>query len=94
MQRCLDCLSPPASSAPKPKLLDQVRQAIRLRHYSIRTEEANVNWVRRFIRVHNKRYTNVMGQELLGHHDVWTTMMLYACAETRGKGMRSPLDLV
>jgi len=39
-------ITPPAT---KPKLLDQVRNAIRLRHYSIRTEEAYVNWVRRFI---------------------------------------------
>jgi len=34
---------------PQPTLLDQVRQAIRLRHYSIRTEEAYVNTIRRFI---------------------------------------------
>jgi hypothetical protein len=34
--------------APK-KLLDQVRDAIRLKHYSIRTEEAYVNWIRRYI---------------------------------------------
>ena len=39
-----------------PKLLDQVRQAIRRKHYSIRTEEAYVNWVRRFILFHKKRH--------------------------------------
>jgi hypothetical protein len=39
----------PASS---PKLLDRVRDAIRARHYSIRTEEAYVGWVRRFIVFH------------------------------------------
>ena len=33
---------------PQPLLLDQVRSAIRLRHYSIRTEEAYVNVIRRF----------------------------------------------
>ena len=31
------------------KLLDQVRDVIRLKHYSIRTEEAYFNWIRRFI---------------------------------------------
>ena len=31
------------------KLLDQVREIIRLKHYSIRTEEAYVNWIRRYI---------------------------------------------
>ena len=34
---------------PKPKLLEQVRAAIRLRHYSLRTEEAYVQWIKRFI---------------------------------------------
>lgn len=44
-----------------PKLLDRVRYAIRLKHYSIRTEEAYVQWVRRFILFHNKRHPNEMG---------------------------------
>ena len=39
----------------KPKFLDQVRGAIRVRHYSHRTEEAYVGWIRRFILFHNKR---------------------------------------
>ena len=39
---------------PQPMLLDQVRSAIRLRHYSIRTEEAYVNVIRRFILYHRK----------------------------------------
>jgi integrase len=40
----------------KPKLLDQVRAAIRVRHYSIRTEEAYVQWVKRYIYFHGKRH--------------------------------------
>jgi len=47
----------------KPKLLDQVRSAIRTRHYSIRTEEAYVNWIRKFILFHNKRHPAEMGEE-------------------------------
>ena len=34
-----------------PRLLDQVREAIRLRHYSIRTEQAYTDWIKRFIHV-------------------------------------------
>jgi hypothetical protein len=45
----------------KPKLLDQVRLAIRTRHYSIRTEEAYVQWIRRFILFHHKRHPKEMG---------------------------------
>lgn len=40
---------PPSASPSAPKLLDQVRGKIRLKHYSIRTEQAYVNWIRRFI---------------------------------------------
>jgi integron integrase len=45
----------------KPKLLDQLRIAIRARHYSIRTEEAYVGWARRYILFHNKRHPAEMG---------------------------------
>ena len=46
---------------PPKKLLDQVRDAIRLKHYSIRTEEAYVNWIKRCIFFHNKRHPKEMG---------------------------------
>ena len=55
-------VSPP-SSAGKPKLLDQVRQAIRTRHYSIKTEEAYVGW---FIFFHNKRHPVEMTEMEIG----------------------------
>ena len=41
--------SPAVIPNPKAKLLDQVREVIRVKHYSIRTEEAYVQWVKRFI---------------------------------------------
>lgn len=44
-----------------PKLLDQLRHRIRALHYSIRTEEAYVDWVRRFILFHDKRHPREMG---------------------------------
>jgi len=46
----------------KPRLLDQVRQALRLGHYSQRTEEAYVAWIRRFILFHGKRHPQEMGK--------------------------------
>lgn len=42
--------------APKPRLLDRVRQALRIRHYSRRTEEAYVAWIRRYVVFHGKRH--------------------------------------
>ena len=40
----------------KPKLLEQVRQIIRVKHYSMRTEESYISWIKRFIFYHNKRH--------------------------------------
>jgi integron integrase len=49
---------PPAA----PRLLDQVRDAVRRLHYSIRTEEAYVKWIRRFILFHGRRHPLEMGE--------------------------------
>lgn len=47
----------------KPRLLDQVRDAIRLRHYSFRTEETYIQWIKRFILFHSKRHPLEMGEQ-------------------------------
>jgi integron integrase len=46
---------------PKAKLLDQVREVIRFKHYSIRTEQAYIHWIKRFIFFHQKRHPREMG---------------------------------
>ena len=43
------------------RLLDQVRDAIRLKHYSMRTEQSYVTWIKRYIFFHNKRHPKGMG---------------------------------
>lgn len=50
------------TSLPPPKLLDQLRERIRYRHYSLRTEQAYVHWVKRFIFFHNKKHPKEMGK--------------------------------
>lgn len=45
----------------QPRLFDQVREQIRLRHYSIRTERVYCEWVKRFIRFHRYRHPVEMG---------------------------------
>jgi hypothetical protein len=42
-------------------LFDRLRQTLRLKHYSIHTEEAYLDWVRRFILFHHKRHPRTMG---------------------------------
>jgi hypothetical protein len=48
-------------AAPPARLLDRVRDKIRLRHYSIRTEQAYLDWIRRFILHHGKRHPETLG---------------------------------
>ena len=49
-----------------PKLLDRVRQSIRTRHYSRRTEKAYVGWIRRYIAFHGRRHPDELGMEEVG----------------------------
>ncbi len=46
----------------KPTLLERVRDVIRVRHYSIRTEQAYLDWIRRFVRFHGRRHPRDMGK--------------------------------
>ncbi len=49
-------------TAHKPKLLDRLREALRARHYSRRTEQTYCHWIERFIFFHNKRHPAEMGE--------------------------------
>lgn len=51
--------SPASGLRPEPKLLDRAREAVRVRHYSRRTEEACVTWIRRFIVFHGKKHPSL-----------------------------------
>jgi hypothetical protein len=59
---------------PPVKLLDRVRQSIRLKGYSIRTEKTYVSWVKRFVLFHGKRHPQEMGkveiEAFLSHLDM------------------------
>lgn len=46
----------------EPKLLDRVREALRVRHMSKRTEETYLQWIRRYILFHGKRHPSEMGE--------------------------------
>ena len=74
----------------KPKLLDQVRAKIRLKHYSIHTEQAYVDWIRRYILFHGKRHPQEMGKP-----EVEQFLSHLAVERNRGgKGVVSPLDAI
>ena len=55
-------LSPPEADHKPKKLLDHVRDRLRLKHYSIRTERTYCEWIERFIRFHGIRHPGDMGE--------------------------------
>jgi len=77
-------VAPAASAAGPPprRLLEQLRERIRYLHYSIRTEEAYVHWVRAFVRFHGLRHPRERGAAEVQAYLSWLA----------GGAVRSPLD--
>lgn len=70
---------------PKLKLLDQVSEVIRFKHYSIRTERTYREWIRRFVLFHGKRYPREMGAYEVGRFlsDLATTHRVAASTQNQ-----------
>lgn len=84
-----------APGKPKKKLLDQVRDVMRLKHYSLRTERTYCDWITRFIRFHRMRHPAEMREaemsEFLTH--LARSENVSAATQNRpGIGVKSPLD--
>ena len=56
-----DATSDPPEPPPSPRLLDQVRHRIRVKHYALRTEQVYVGWVKRYIHFHGRRHPRDLG---------------------------------
>ena len=72
-------------------LLDEVRQAMRVRHYSIRTEQAYIQWIKRYIYFHNKKHPAEMGAEELSAFLTHLAVNKNVTASTQNQGI--PLSL-
>lgn len=75
------------------KLLDQLRERIRYLHYSRRTEEAYVHWVKRFIRFHGVRHPREMGQPEVEAFLSWLVSELNLAASTHKQALAALLFL-
>ena len=75
------------------KLLDRVRGAIRARHYSRRTEEAYVHWIRRFIVFHGKRHPRDLGAAEIAAFLTWLAVERHVAASTQNQALSGVLFL-
>lgn len=83
----------PATDTKPPKLLDQVRQLLRVRHYSIRTEDSYLHWVKRFILFHGKRHPSEMGATEIEAFLSHLAVDRYVAASTQNQALAALLFL-
>ena len=83
----------PHGELSKPRLLDQVRQAIRARHYSRLTEKAYVGWIRRYILFHGKRHPEGMGEAEITRFLSWLATEKRVSASTQNQALSAILFL-
>lgn len=76
-----------------PKLLDRVREAVRVRHYSRRTETAYVFWVRRYILYHRRVHPARMGAEEIERFLTWLAVERRVSASTQNQALSALLFL-
>ena len=78
---------------PPPKLLDRVRDAVRTRHYSRRTEEAYIHWIRRYIVFHRKTHPAQMGASEISEFLTWLAVDRQVSASTQNQALSALLFL-
>ncbi len=75
----------------KPSLLDQVRHCIRLKHYSIRTEQAYVQFIKRLILFHRKRHPLEMGADEIRQYLSYLANVGQVSASTQNQALSALL---
>ena len=76
-----------------PKLLDRVRDAVRTRHYSPRTEDAYAHWIRRYIVFHRKRHPSELGAADISTFLTWLAVERHVSASTQNQALSALLFL-
>ena len=79
------------SQPARPKLLDRVRHAIRTRHYSPRTEEAYVHWIRRYIVFHEKKHPSTLRAPDISRFLTWLAVERQVSASTQNQALSAVL---
>jgi len=77
----------------KPRLLDQVRNRIRYLHYSPRTEQSYVQWIRRFVLFHDKKHPKILGAEEITAYLNFLATKCNVSASTQNQALNALLFL-
>ena len=77
----------------KSKLLEQIRSAIRVRHYSYRTEQTYILWIKRYILFHNKRHPLEMGEQEITAFLTHLAVDKHVAASTQNQALSALLFL-
>lgn len=80
-------------TARPPRLLDRVRSVLRVNHYSLRTEEAYIYWIKRFILFHDKRHPVSMGRKELEDFLTYLAVDLKLASSTQNQALNAILFL-
>jgi integron integrase len=81
------------SGSAQPKLLDRVREAIRVRHYSRRTEEAYAHWIPRYVVFHRKAHPATLGADAISKFLTWLAVDRRVSASTQNQALSALLFL-
>ena len=77
----------------KKKLLDIVREKIRLRHYSLKTEKAYIGWIKRYILFHDKKHPVEMGKKEIESFLTWLAVERNVSPSTQNQAFNALLFL-
>jgi len=70
-----------------PRLLDEVRRALRVRHRSPRTEQAYIHWIRRFIHFHGKQHPRQLGRAEISQFLTFLAVEKHVSASTQSQAL-------
>ncbi len=73
----------------KTKLLDLVRNKIRIKHYSIRTEEAYAQWIKRYIYFNNKKHPQHLGANEIENYLTYLAVQRKVAGSTQNQALKT-----
>jgi hypothetical protein len=92
-ERAVNPLSTGVPDRPKPKLFDQLRESLRSRHYSRRTEQTYCQWVKRYIFFHNVRHPAEMSEPEMNQFLTHLAVKEHVSASTQNQALSALLFL-